>query len=1236
MYMMDDHATEIKLKQRTMPDGFKDIISKIAAEGNSRGNLDKEDWFYPECALFKSVKMHILTNLNDHILKEIESIRNLGSKYSELSVCTSAKKLLALPEMNSVICDLKEGMDEMLGTYIVSSSRLATSSADSQNSGRSLMYGQNPWTLDSSVSMSDRELNMVPTKLDTIRNKGKIEVILVKIGRASFSEVFETPCWANFKIIIRKSLSDDSSTVFYHALRLHARFLLSSSNVAILESFINLKTSLLEQYVNGKSENDLPNMSEGIVLSRLSHVRLLRVMNLIAKFFRDKSKNYIRLPVTLIEDIIGAMVELLTFTSEESRELYPLHLLSVIDPKALWMQMCFYYTRIRNLLFKKLSENQNLSISFFEGLVSWLNLANVRSKRTCLSADLNQVISENHIKFALFSHSLHLYSFFMDCDKGRTLLWSIEGGTTYQEILRSIISYLNHSTSCRTGLLLQKILHSLISNVKYGVLTNSFVHALVLNPLICSHQSMTLRVDSESDMLIRGFVIELIKTLLISKVGRDKFIVQRFNSESSDVSPAKILLLYASKLLRKSGKTDISLLKSVLMACVSLSFSPKGLVDVEDCDFIPMLGLFYRQLKGEENASSLKSISSYTLISDDISKLELLTSCLTCFTAYSGRVWLIEKEGILLSVLNEVFKQPVIPWNQFWFKKLLISSSLTTSGYDAVAGEKLQSVLLSNLWKFRVLDNDDFSDQMEENLQHELSKVFSLCSTLRGVKAILVDQEGSDVTLTEESISPSSIQEVLEFTLRISRDSSGNITLKEELPSYVDLNEVYLGFRLLRFMMSSLDVTLFLQHKFFVQEHIMMVCNGNAIEDKGELIIDDIILMCEQILRNSFLIEYSCEKNYLTKNMAMRSPGIMQHQIPMSLSVSHLEQYSIDWISNSYSYQRSHSRHTPRRLKNDLIKFLGSTRHGLRDINWLNQLRKVHRSIFIGSNSPELKNNIMVELLEEVQKAYANISGNTRLMKSQWSDNGLYSLFPEDFLGIRLAVRFGAKLSLLQPTPLVHSNLAQFIKSTYGALKIVRDEFCGFDWFLASVFLLCCGNVDRCRQFINNFVKINVAPFVWATYGEVLSKLNSMNDKYQNDYIFLLIQQVELIISVEVPKVFAAFQSSAASVGVLVHQWISQSFFNILDWSEMKNFLCLIMINEPDYIVYFCVALFLHLEPFILHTVATSSEHLWEQLKINPVCHFHLGNYLYFIEKIHKIHHNSVMRSILKCTAKFE
>uniref|UniRef100_A0A3Q2DIE3 Protein broad-minded n=1 Tax=Cyprinodon variegatus TaxID=28743 RepID=A0A3Q2DIE3_CYPVA len=104
---------------------------------------------------------------------------------------------------------------------------------------------------------------------------------------------------------------------------------------------------------------------------------------------------------------------------------------------------------------------------------------------------------------------------------------------------------------------------------------------------------------------------------------------------------------------------------------------------------------------------------------------------------------------------------------------------------------------------------------------------------------------------------------------------------------------------------------------------------------------------------------------------------------------------------------------------------------------------------------------------------------------------------------------------------------------------------------------------------------------------------------------------VEMLLKAEVPLVHSAFRMSGFTPSQMCLHWLTQCFWNYLDWSEICMYICTCAVMGPDYQVYLCVAIFKHLQPEILER--TQSQELQVFLKEEPIAGFKFSNYLEFM-----------------------
>ena len=80
-----------------------------------------------------------------------------------------------------------------------------------------------------------------------------------------------------------------------------------------------------------------------------------------------------------------------------------------------------------------------------------------------------------------------------------------------------------------------------------------------------------------------------------------------------------------------------------------------------------------------------------------------------------------------------------------------------------------------------------------------------------------------------------------------------------------------------------------------------------------------------------------------------------------------------------------------------------------------------------------------------------------------------------------------------------------------------------------------------------------------------------------------------------------ALRLAKINVATVVHLWLQQVFFNVLDMNAFVDLLLTSLLLGPEYPVYFCVAIFDHLQPRI---VELESYNLLKSLLATPLSSF--------------------------------
>uniref|UniRef100_A0A8C3AYS1 Protein broad-minded n=1 Tax=Cyclopterus lumpus TaxID=8103 RepID=A0A8C3AYS1_CYCLU len=116
---------------------------------------------------------------------------------------------------------------------------------------------------------------------------------------------------------------------------------------------------------------------------------------------------------------------------------------------------------------------------------------------------------------------------------------------------------------------------------------------------------------------------------------------------------------------------------------------------------------------------------------------------------------------------------------------------------------------------------------------------------------------------------------------------------------------------------------------------------------------------------------------------------------------------------------------------------------------------------------------------------------------------------------------------------------------------------------------------------------------------------------------------VEMLLKAEVPLVHSVFRMSGFTPSQMCLHWLTQCFWNYLDWTEICHYLSTCVVMGPDYQVYMCVSIFKHLQPDILQL--TQSQELQVFLKEDPIQGFKVGDYLAFMEELERSYRHIVL-----------
>nr|CAD7196040.1 unnamed protein product [Timema douglasi] len=583
----------------------------------------------------------------------------------------------------------------------------------------------------------------------------------------------------------------------------------------------------------------------------------------------------------------------------------------------------------------------------------------------------------------------------------------------------------------------------------------------------------------------------------------------------------------------------------------------------------------------------------------------LLSFILRVSSTPKGVALLLSENGLIEDVLRVQMCSPYVPWEDTQFRGAVSLLGATTEGVAVLSSESsgILKDSLNRLWA--AYEDPEFmlsSNTMPTRAMQDFINVLcSLTYTFQGDrrhgsdKSVVVKimlscrhrvQQDRKITwnLTTTNISAGTDTDIIGVVALLSErdDESSDETLVEfvgptklsELLTFESCVEPwhYVGLLTLRLLTSDLNVCLYLINKLNFQDHLLKLQSENTINsefdnftlnssyDEKDMIIDAHSLLRHQILVATYIVG-----------------GPSERTLPSTELCEGLdEEESVPFLFSSYPPPQSYFKQTEvsPKTQTELHRFLKETRHGPHDSGWLLHARKAYRL----SCHNDIKPLVLLDLFNQVAKCfYSDVTHQV-----DWSNVIPDTLFPAELEGIQLTIRYGVNCGLLQARPQNFDNLSYLLKQSHG-INDTPSSFEGFDWFLATAFLVSGGNLDRCYLLLNNIICLPTSKYMWSN-----------NHSFGSDSTFGHL--LECVVSAELPQCFAALQTSGVSWWLVCRRWIRQCFWNVLDWQQICHWLVLCSLESPDYIVYFCVSLLRHLQPSLL--IASANQRLCDTIKV--------------------------------------
>ena len=288
-------------------------------------------------------------------------------------------------------------------------------------------------------------------------------------------------CWPNIREGLQSAVLDSNPGIASLALRLYAKMLANVTPFCTKEAFVSLAHAVLSLYKDRTRNYQLPTLSTEISFKKRPNNNLLQIAKLMTSTCKELPRYWARYPMNIIEEIMTAMLDLISLKTKGQKILSPLHLVGLVDPKAGWLKAWLHGNLGRQMFFGLVQDYNILKSNALQVLVTLEKDTFPLLSRS--SGRKKGLVSSSLVSFAFFAHNLNSTCLVLQYQNGQKLL----GGHALVKNLLKFVSeaqIASHQTAARLiTKALTKSLSSTETNINKFLLDNDII-TLLTDPLI--------------------------------------------------------------------------------------------------------------------------------------------------------------------------------------------------------------------------------------------------------------------------------------------------------------------------------------------------------------------------------------------------------------------------------------------------------------------------------------------------------------------------------------------------------------------------------------------------------------------------------------------------------------------------------------------------------------------------------------------------------------------------------
>ncbi|GAB1295116.1 Protein broad-minded [Apodemus speciosus] len=956
-------------------------------------------------------------------------------------------------------------------------------------------------------------------------------------------------------------------------------------------------------------ENHLPTLSSGVDITSPNVTRLLKKVRLLNEYQKEAPSFWIRHPEKYMEEIVESTLSLLSVRHEQShlvsqKILDPIYFFALVDTKAVWFKkwMHAYYSRtaVLRLLEKKY---KCLITTAVQQCVQYLELCEAMKADEILGHSKHCGLSIPH-KSAGFVYSTSLlFTKLSKDDICHVFRCNYSPASMVTDVLQTLCDQKECAVECLynstvTEALLQPI-HNLMKGTAVGVTEEEEESLQRLTAPDCSETALI----HIADILARIASVE--EGLILLLYG------ENMNS-SEEESGAHIIAKFSKKLLEEdisifSGSEMLPVVKGAFISvCRQIYGTCEGLQVLLPYGLHDSIAKAWKKtsllseriptpVEGSDSVSSVSQESPNSVAWED----NLLDDLLN-FAATPKGLLLLQRTGAISECVTFMFSQyakkpQVNRQKKFGYEVLVVQVASTAAGAVALQNSGFISTLITELWSNLECGRDDVRlthpratpvDPIDRSCQKSFLALVNLLS-YPAVYELTGNQElpnKAEYSLREV---PTCIIDIIDRLIVLNSEAKIRSLLNYE-------QSHTFGLRLLSVVCCDLDALLLLEAQYQVSNMLLHAQEENTFETSENH-------------RNFIIDGLSVERNHVLVRINLIG-GPLERILP------------------------------PRMLEknNDIGNLLSCFKMSDKQTEWIENCRRQFCKA-MKSEPDAVCGNALGELLEKFVLLL--------------TENPSECYFP--------SVEYTATDANVKNESL--SSVQQLgIKMTVS--MCLQGNYPGHDWFVSSLFIIMLGDKEKTLHFLQPFSRLLTSAFLWVPrlHNSRYLPVDTLETGIHPIY-FCSAHYIEMLLKAEVPLVFSAFhmsgfapsqetrnrvslyspgcprthsvdqaglelRNSLASASQVLGlkactatgglsiclQWITQCFWNYLDWIEICHYIATCVVLGPDYQVYVCIAILRHLQRDILQH--TQTQDLQVFLKEEALRGFRVSSHFEYME----------------------